>query len=172
MISTKKVALKDLLKRADTKFPNDEKVFELNENFGRLFKEVVFPEDLQAHLDDFVNNDGGGDNDDDGFDNVEKERSSLVNVEKNGVNAKKEESNEQVSLLRRMRFNIAIKILFHELNVHAKKMFDLADKFEIENDEQTRIWIIVDAIKNRAERDPAKTKTVVENQEEDAMKIK
>ncbi|GJR30771.1 ulp1 protease family, C-terminal catalytic domain-containing protein [Tanacetum coccineum] len=47
------------------------------------------------------------------------------------------------------------------------KMFDLAFKFESENDEQTRISIIVNAIKNRDERDPAKTKTFVENQEED-----
>ncbi|GJW96291.1 ulp1 protease family, C-terminal catalytic domain-containing protein [Tanacetum coccineum] len=53
-----------------------------------------------------------------------------------------------------------------------KKMFDLAFKFESENDEQTRISIIVNAIKNRDERDPAKTKTFVENQEEDELKNK
>nr|GEU57468.1 hypothetical protein [Tanacetum cinerariifolium] len=70
-----------------------------------------------------------------------------------------EESDEQVLMLRRMRFNIATKILFHEFNVHAEKMFDLAFKCESENDEQTRISIIVNAIKNRDERDPAKTKT-------------
>ncbi|GJW19124.1 hypothetical protein Tco_0026560 [Tanacetum coccineum] len=79
---------------------------------------------------------------------------------------------EQVLLLRCTRFKIATKILLHELNVYAQKMFDLAYKFETENDEQTRISIIVNAIKNRAERDPAKTKTVVENQEEDAGKSK
>ncbi|GJS86050.1 hypothetical protein Tco_0752591 [Tanacetum coccineum] len=38
--------------------------------------------------------------------------------------------------------------------------------------EQTRDAIIVNAIKNRAECDPAKTKIVVENQEEDAVKSK
>ncbi|GKB42880.1 ulp1 protease family, C-terminal catalytic domain-containing protein, partial [Tanacetum coccineum] len=59
-----------------------------------------------------------------------------------------------------------------ELNVDAEKMFDLAFKFETENNEQTRISIIVNAIKNRDERNPAKTKTLVENQEEDALKNK
>ncbi|GKB50902.1 hypothetical protein Tco_0901655, partial [Tanacetum coccineum] len=80
--------------------------------------------------------------------------------------------NEQVLMLRRMRFKIATKILLHELNVHAQKMFDLAFKFETDNDEQTRISIIVNAIKNMGERDSSKTKTVVENQEEDALKSK
>nr|GEW24657.1 hypothetical protein [Tanacetum cinerariifolium] len=45
------------------------------------------------------------------------------------------ESDDQVSMLNRMRFNIATKILLHEFNVHAEKMFDLAFKFEYENDE-------------------------------------
>ncbi|GJT48307.1 ulp1 protease family, C-terminal catalytic domain-containing protein [Tanacetum coccineum] len=66
------------------------------------------------------------------------------------------ELDEQVLMLRRMRF----KILLHELNDHAEKMFDLAFKFEAENDEQKRISIIVNAIKNRDERDPAKTKSL------------
>ncbi|GJR74285.1 retrovirus-related pol polyprotein from transposon TNT 1-94 [Tanacetum coccineum] len=68
-----------------------------------------------------------------------------------------EESDEQVSMLRRMRFKIAAKILLNEFNIHSEKMFDLAFKFETENDEQKRISIIVNAIKNRNERDPAKT---------------
>ncbi|GJX73790.1 hypothetical protein Tco_0312385 [Tanacetum coccineum] len=59
MISDEKVALEDLLKRANTEFPNDENVVDLHEKYGRLFKETVLPEDLQAHLDDFYNNDGG-----------------------------------------------------------------------------------------------------------------
>ncbi|GKG36513.1 hypothetical protein Tco_0444191 [Tanacetum coccineum] len=75
-------------------------------------------------------------------------------------------------MLRRMRFKIATKILLHDLNVHAQKMFYLAFKFETENHEQTRISIIVNAIKNRDERDPAKTKTLVENQEDGALKNK
>ncbi|GJU58361.1 hypothetical protein Tco_1236127 [Tanacetum coccineum] len=39
-----------------------------------------------------------------------------------------EESEEQVSLLRRMRFKISTKILLHKFNVHAENMFDLAYK--------------------------------------------
>nr|GEU43647.1 peptidase C48, SUMO/sentrin/Ubl1 [Tanacetum cinerariifolium] len=50
------------------------------------------------------------------------------------------------------------------------KMFDLAYKFETENDEQTRISIIVNAIKNMIERDPVMMKTMVENQEGDVAK--
>ncbi|GKE69168.1 hypothetical protein Tco_1527240, partial [Tanacetum coccineum] len=69
-------------------------------------------------------------------------------------------SDEHVSMLRHMRFKIAAKILLHELNVHAEKMFDFAFKFEAENDEQTRISIIVNAIKNKDERDPAKMKSL------------
>ncbi|GKD01272.1 ulp1 protease family, C-terminal catalytic domain-containing protein, partial [Tanacetum coccineum] len=78
------------------------------------------------------------------------------------------ESHMQDSLLRRMRYKIAAKILLHELNIHSQKMFDLAYKFETENDKHSRISIIVNAIKNRAERDP--DKNVVENEEGDAVK--
>ncbi|GJY03949.1 hypothetical protein Tco_0369889 [Tanacetum coccineum] len=78
------------------------------------------------------------------------------------------ESHTQDSLLRRMRYKIAAKILLHELNIHSQKMFDLAYKFETENDEHSRISIIVNAIKNRVERDP--DKNVVENEEGDAVK--
>ncbi|GKE81290.1 ulp1 protease family, C-terminal catalytic domain-containing protein [Tanacetum coccineum] len=69
-----------------------------------------------------------------------------------------EELDEQVLMLRRMRFKIAAKILLNEFNIYSEKMFDLALKFETENDEQKRISIIVNAIKNRNERDPAKKK--------------
>ncbi|GJW92953.1 hypothetical protein Tco_0172625 [Tanacetum coccineum] len=65
------------------------------------------------------------------------------------------ESHTQDSLLRRMRYKLAAKILLHELNIHSQKVFDLAYKFETENDKHTRISIIVNAIKNRAEHDPA-----------------
>nr|GEX29565.1 reverse transcriptase domain-containing protein [Tanacetum cinerariifolium] len=82
------------------------------------------------------------------------------------------ESDEQVSMLRRMRFKIATKIVLHTFNVHAKKMFELAFKFESVNEEQRRISIIINAIKNRDERDPAKTNTFGENQEDDAFKNK
>ncbi|PWA89949.1 hypothetical protein CTI12_AA105910 [Artemisia annua] len=66
------------------------------------------------------------------------------------------ESEKQVSLLRRMRFKIATKILLHELNLHSQKMFVLAFKFQSEIAEQTRLSIIVNAIKNRADRDTEK----------------
>ena len=66
------------------------------------------------------------------------------------------ESEMQVALLRRMRFKIACKILLHKLNLHSQKMFDLAFKFQSEIDEQARISIIVNAINNRAHRDPPK----------------
>ncbi|GKC60401.1 hypothetical protein Tco_1087999 [Tanacetum coccineum] len=108
MISAEKIALEDLLKRANAEFPNDEKVIELCEKYRRLFKESVFVEDLQAHIDDFDNNDndGGGKNDvhgsDNGSDNVGKKKESVakdvlnaekdgVNVEKDGVNAVQED---------------------------------------------------------------------------------
>ncbi|GJT75235.1 hypothetical protein Tco_1041960 [Tanacetum coccineum] len=78
------------------------------------------------------------------------------------------ESHTHDSLLRRMRYQIDAKILLQELNIYSQKMFDLAYKFETENDKHSRISIIVNAIKNRAERDP--TKNVVENEEGDAVK--
>nr|GEU51506.1 retrotransposon protein, putative, Ty1-copia subclass [Tanacetum cinerariifolium] len=316
MISAEKIALEDLLKKANAEFPNDEKVIKLCEKYRRLFKESLFVEDFQAHIDDSDNNDddGRGKNDDHGSDNVGKKKESVakdvVNAEKDRVNAEKdgvnvvqegeadvnekpedmlekesftswiekkyrfaiiewiideehqwkvfsyefsaqfehdvssislsevdlaffpicasghfyvvvfhfkspsamiildnsncgvtykskykavcepqyykesfrlrsihddplpvrqwdlglcEESDDHVSMLRCMRFKIATKSLLHEFNVHAEKMFHLAFKFESENDEQTRISIIVNAIKNRDERDPTKTKTFVDN---------
>nr|GFA30045.1 ulp1 protease family, C-terminal catalytic domain-containing protein [Tanacetum cinerariifolium] len=79
---------------------------------------------------------------------------------------------DSVSMLRRMRFKIATKIVLHTFNVHAEKMFELAFKFESVNEEQRRISIIINAIKNRDERDPAKTNTFVKNHEDDAFKNK
>ncbi|PWA71217.1 hypothetical protein CTI12_AA283080 [Artemisia annua] len=55
-----------------------------------------------------------------------------------------QESDMQVSLLRRMRFKIATKILLHELNLHSQNMYDLAFQFQ-EIEEQKRISIIVNA---------------------------
>nr|GFA83931.1 hypothetical protein [Tanacetum cinerariifolium] len=92
MIFAEKIALEDLLKRANAEFPNDEKVIELCEKYKRLSKESVFVEDFQAHIDDFGNNDndGGGKNDVHGSDNVGKKKGSVskdvVNAEKDGVN--------------------------------------------------------------------------------------
>ncbi|GKB75067.1 ulp1 protease family, C-terminal catalytic domain-containing protein [Tanacetum coccineum] len=99
MISAEKIALEDLLKRANAEFPNNEEVIELYEKYRRLFKESVFVEDFQAHIDDFDNNDddGGGKNDDHGFDNVGKKKESatkdVVNAKKDGVNAEKDGMN-------------------------------------------------------------------------------
>ncbi|PWA88119.1 hypothetical protein CTI12_AA123170 [Artemisia annua] len=63
------------------------------------------------------------------------------------------ESKQQKSLLKRMRFRIATKILLHEENVHAQKMYDLACRFHNEFDDPTKISMIVDAIKNRGQRE-------------------
>ena len=63
------------------------------------------------------------------------------------------ESDKQKSMLKRMRFKIATKILLHEENVHAQKMYDLAMSFHNEHDDATRISIIVDAIRNRGQRE-------------------
>nr|GEX68260.1 peptidase C48, SUMO/sentrin/Ubl1 [Tanacetum cinerariifolium] len=354
MISAEKIALEDLSKKANAEFSNDEKVIELCEKYRILFKESVFVEDFQAHIDDFDNNDndGGGKNDVYGSDNVGKKKESVakdvVNAKKDGVIAEKDDMNvvqegeadvneepedmldeetftqwieknidwvgewkvfldeisaqfehdvtssslsgvdlalfpicssghfyvvvfhlkspsmmmildnsncgetcnskykavceplkkffamhlknynhpkhisiaklkhripklkwsttknhsdcevftmihlehyfgkpvgqwdfglckeldEQVSMLRRMRFKIATTILLHEFNVHAEKMFDLTFKLESKNDKQTRISIIVNAIKDMDEHDPGKTNNFVENHEEDALKNK
>ncbi|GJX07139.1 ulp1 protease family, C-terminal catalytic domain-containing protein [Tanacetum coccineum] len=101
VISAEKIALEDLLKRANAEFQNDEKVIELYEKYRRLFKQSVFLEDFQADIDDFDNNDDdrGGKNDDHGSDNVGKKKESAakdvgkkdgVNAEKDGVNAVQE----------------------------------------------------------------------------------
>ncbi|GKA99284.1 hypothetical protein Tco_0827221 [Tanacetum coccineum] len=62
------------------------------------------------------------------------------------------ESGLQLDMLRRLRFKFATKILLHEINVHAQKMLDLAKEFDkLESDE--KMSIIVNALKNRKERD-------------------
>ncbi|GKB04078.1 hypothetical protein Tco_0832221 [Tanacetum coccineum] len=59
-----------------------------------------------------------------------------------------EESDEQVSMLQRL--------MLHQFNVVSNKMFDFAFTFETNNTEQARVSMIVDAIKNRNNRDPPK----------------
>nr|GEV34568.1 hypothetical protein [Tanacetum cinerariifolium] len=62
------------------------------------------------------------------------------------------ESQLQLNMLRRLRFKFATKILFHEINVYAGKMLELAKEFDkIYHVE--KIAIIVDAFKKREERD-------------------
>nr|GEZ85111.1 hypothetical protein [Tanacetum cinerariifolium] len=58
----------------------------------------------------------------------------------------------QGSVVRRLRFKFATKILLHEINVHAGKMLELAKEFD-KTDPVEKIVIIVDAFKKREERD-------------------
>ncbi|GJT06690.1 ulp1 protease family, C-terminal catalytic domain-containing protein [Tanacetum coccineum] len=56
----------------------------------------------------------------------------------------------------RLRYKIATKIMLHQFNDVSNKMFDFAFTFETNNTEQARVSMIVDAIKNRNNRDPPK----------------
>ncbi|GJU35353.1 hypothetical protein Tco_1183707 [Tanacetum coccineum] len=67
-----------------------------------------------------------------------------------------EESDEQVSMLQRLRYKIATKIMLHQFNAVSNKIFDFAFTFETNNTKQARVSMIVDAIKNRNNRDPPK----------------
>nr|GEX47003.1 hypothetical protein [Tanacetum cinerariifolium] len=58
----------------------------------------------------------------------------------------------QCDMLRRLRFKFATKILLHEINVHSKKMLELANEFD-KVDSLERMAIIVEAVKNKEERD-------------------
>ncbi|GKC78550.1 hypothetical protein Tco_1129324 [Tanacetum coccineum] len=62
------------------------------------------------------------------------------------------ESGLQCDLLRRLRFKFATKILLHEIIVHSKKILELANEFD-KVDSLERMAIIVEAVKNREERD-------------------
>nr|GEV36025.1 hypothetical protein [Tanacetum cinerariifolium] len=62
------------------------------------------------------------------------------------------ESQLQRDMLRRLRFKLATKILFHEINVHAGKMLELAKEFD-KTDPVEKMVIIVDAFKKREERE-------------------
>ncbi|GJY72466.1 hypothetical protein Tco_0476169 [Tanacetum coccineum] len=62
------------------------------------------------------------------------------------------ESQLQRNMLRRLRFKFAMKILLHEINVHAGKMLELAKEFD-KTDPVEKMAIIVDAFKKREERD-------------------
>ncbi|GKE26605.1 hypothetical protein Tco_1441989, partial [Tanacetum coccineum] len=62
------------------------------------------------------------------------------------------ESQLQRDMLRRLRFKFATKILLHEIIVHAEKMPELAKEFD-KIDPVEKIAIIVDALKNREQRD-------------------
>ncbi|GJX92541.1 hypothetical protein Tco_0345867 [Tanacetum coccineum] len=56
----------------------------------------------------------------------------------------------------RLRYKISTKIMLHQFNAVSNKMFDFAFMFETINTEQARVSMIVDAIKNKNNRDPPK----------------
>nr|GEV89500.1 hypothetical protein [Tanacetum cinerariifolium] len=58
----------------------------------------------------------------------------------------------QYDMLRRLRFKFSMKILLHEVNVHAKKKLDLATEFD-KVDAHKRMSIIVEEMKKREEHD-------------------
>ncbi|GKE09933.1 ulp1 protease family, C-terminal catalytic domain-containing protein, partial [Tanacetum coccineum] len=62
------------------------------------------------------------------------------------------ESQLQLDILRRLRFKFATKILLHEINLQSEKMVEFAKEFD-KKDPSEKISIIIDAIKNREERD-------------------
>nr|GEY49802.1 hypothetical protein [Tanacetum cinerariifolium]GEY66206.1 hypothetical protein [Tanacetum cinerariifolium] len=62
------------------------------------------------------------------------------------------ESQLQRDMLRRLRFKFDLKILLHEINVHAGKMLALEKEFD-KTDPIEKMVIIVDAFKKREERD-------------------
>ncbi|PWA41699.1 hypothetical protein CTI12_AA551450 [Artemisia annua] len=62
------------------------------------------------------------------------------------------ESKEQSNQLRVLRFKFATKILLHEVNVHAARMYDLALEFD-KLPPGEKMSIIITAVRNRDERD-------------------
>nr|GEV74119.1 hypothetical protein [Tanacetum cinerariifolium] len=58
----------------------------------------------------------------------------------------------QCDMLRRLQFKFATNILLHEVNVHAKKMLDLATEFD-KVDRYQMMSIIVETVKKSEERD-------------------
>ncbi|GJX12436.1 hypothetical protein Tco_0204194 [Tanacetum coccineum] len=108
MISAEKIALEDLLKRANAEFPNDEKVIELCEKYRRIFKESVFVEDFQTHIDDVDDNDndGGGKNDVYGSDNVGKKKESVAKDDEADVNEEPDDMLEEETFTQWIEKNI------------------------------------------------------------------
>nr|GEX00224.1 hypothetical protein [Tanacetum cinerariifolium] len=60
------------------------------------------------------------------------------------------ESPLQRDMLRGLRFKFAMKILLHEINVHTRKMLELAKEFDKTNTVE-KMAIIVDAFKKKEE---------------------
>ncbi|GJV89070.1 hypothetical protein Tco_1533008 [Tanacetum coccineum] len=68
IIYDESLELKDLLKKANTKFLNDKYVLRVYDKFGGVFKETILLEENQVHVNYFQAGDGG-DNSDDGGNN-------------------------------------------------------------------------------------------------------
>ena len=68
-ISREKVELEDILKNANTEFPNEEDVLELYKKYGAVFKETVVLKDV--HVDDFEPEDRQDDGSNDRGNNVD-----------------------------------------------------------------------------------------------------
>nr|GEX58507.1 hypothetical protein [Tanacetum cinerariifolium] len=100
MISAEKIALEDLSKKANANSQMMKRLLSYVRNIKDFFKESLFVEDFQAHIDDSDNNDDdeGCKNDDHGSDNVGKKKESVakdvVNVEKDRLNAEKDGMND------------------------------------------------------------------------------
>ncbi|GJR78677.1 hypothetical protein Tco_0149462 [Tanacetum coccineum] len=62
------------------------------------------------------------------------------------------ESSLQCDMLRRLKFKFSTKILLHEINLHSKKMLELANEFD-KVDSLERMAIIVESVKNMEECD-------------------
>ncbi|PWA62534.1 hypothetical protein CTI12_AA363030 [Artemisia annua] len=62
------------------------------------------------------------------------------------------ESKEQSNQLRVLRFKFATKILLHEVNVHAARMYELALEFD-KLPPNEKMSIIISPVRNRNERD-------------------
>ena len=58
----------------------------------------------------------------------------------------------QLDMLRRLRFKFATKILCHEINLLSQKNVEFAKEFDKKGPSE-KISIIIDAFKNREERD-------------------
>ncbi|GKD48569.1 ulp1 protease family, C-terminal catalytic domain-containing protein, partial [Tanacetum coccineum] len=62
------------------------------------------------------------------------------------------ESQLQLDILRRLRFKFATKILLHKINLQSENMVEFANEFDKKGPSE-KISIIIDAIKNKEERD-------------------
>lgn len=69
IISDEKLEVENILRKANTEFPNDEDVLRLYEKYCGVSKETILLQQDQIHVDDFHAEDGGDNNDDGGNNN-------------------------------------------------------------------------------------------------------